>query len=71
MKGKIKIDKNSYYVAKYTKGTYGSIDFIITEINDDVFVSFCDFVDVESAKYLGIMEDIKKQYLKKNNERKK
>lgn len=62
----IKIEKEPYYKKVFTKGLYDNYDFLIGEENGEVYVTFFDYVYVDTAEHNAILEKIKKEYLKKN-----
>jgi hypothetical protein len=66
----IKIEKEPYYKKVFTKGLYDNNEFVIGEENGEengeIYVTFFDYVYVDTAEHHAILEKIKKEYLKKN-----
>ena len=60
----IKFDSKHYYQKTFTKGTYKNHDFIICDENGEVFVTFLNYMEVDSSEHHGILDKIKKDYLK-------
>ena len=70
-------DKNPYYndvleinhepifIKIGYKGYYNNHEFILTDYGNEIFVTFFDWMDIDSSDHAGIIEAIKKSYLNK------
>lgn len=59
---KLTICRKPKYFTRYLKGVYNDHEFTVCDINGDVSIMFKEFLPVDNAEYMKIIETVKTRY---------